>query len=399
MSTLTGSSAAPTDRRTKVLHDYRRRLLEHRETEAKVKGLRAEVTKLEKDYDKTEDDMKALQSAGQIIAEIFKQLDEERFLVKASSGPRYIVGCRNKLDKSELKQGTRVALDMTTLTIMRRLPREVDPLVYNMSVEKPDTINFAGIGGLGEQIRELREVIELPLVNPELFIRVGIKPPKGVLLYGPPGTGKTMLAKAVANTLETNFLKVVASAIVDKYIGESSRVIREMFGYARDHEPCIIFMDEIDAIGGRRFSEGTSADREIQRTMMELLNQMDGFDYLGKTKIIMATNRPDTLDPALLRPGRLDRKIEIPLPNEQGRTEILRIHAAGITKHGDIDYEAIVKLSDGFNGADLRNVCTEAGMFAIRDDRDYVVQEDFMKAVRKVADAKKLETKLDYEKL
>lgn len=248
-------------------------------------------------------------------------------------------------------------------------------------------------------------------MNPELFLRVGIKPPKGVLLYGPPGTGKTLLARAVASTLETNFIKVVASAIVDKYIGESARVIREMvslmfemlfnlqFGYAREHEPCIIFMDEIDAIGGRRFSEGTSADREIQRTLMELLNQMDGFDHLGKTKIIMATNRPDTLDPALLRPGRLDRKIEIPLPNEQGRIEILKIHSAGVNKHGEIDYEAIVKLSDGFNGADLRNVCTEAGMNAIRDDRDFVTQEDLMKAVRKVAESKKLESKMDYNKV
>lgn len=194
---------------------------------------------------------------------------------------------------------------------------------------------------------------------------MGIKPPKGVLLYGPPGTGKTLLARAVAATLQTNFLKVVSSAIVDKYIGESARVVREMFGYARDHEPCVIFMDEIDAIGGRRFSEGTSADREIQRTLMEvseyscvirrdhgkmligvikLLNQMDGFDSLGRTKLIMATNRPDTLDPALLRPGRLDRKIEIPLPNEQARTEILKIHAKPVNKSGDIDYEAIVKV-------------------------------------------------------
>ncbi|CAG8650187.1 9695_t:CDS:2 [Funneliformis mosseae] len=395
----TSSSSLDPDRRKKALQDYKKKLLEHREIEAKVKEFRLGLRDLEKQYDKTEEDIKALQSVGQIIGEVLKQLDEERFIVKASSGPRYVVGCRNKVNKEKLKQGTRVALDMTTLTIMRMLPREVDPLVYNMSLEDPGKVNFAGIGGLGEQIRELREVIELPLMNPELFLRVGIKPPKGVLLYGPPGTGKTLLARAVASTLETNFLKVVSSAIVDKYIGESARLIREMFGYAKDHEPCIIFMDEIDAIGGRRFSEGTSADREIQRTLMELLNQMDGFDYLGQTKLIMATNRPDTLDPALLRPGRLDRKIEIPLPNEQGRLEILKIHSAPITKHGDIDYEAIVKLSDGFNGADLRNVCTEAGMFAIREERDYVLQEDFMKAVRKVADAKKLESKLDYEKL
>ncbi len=314
--------------------------------------------------------------------------------MKASSGPRYVVGVRKKIDKSKLVSGTRVALDMTTLTIMRILPREVDPIVFNMVEPDESSKNktsFNAVGGLNEQIRELREVIELPLINPELFKRVGIKAPKGVLLYGPPGTGKTLLARAVASNIDANFLKCVASAIVDKYIGESARVIREMFGYARDHQPCIIFMDEIDAIGGKRFSEGTSADREIQRTLMELLNQMDGFDAMGQVKIIMATNRPDVLDSALLRPGRLDRKIEIPLPNEQGRLQVLQIHARHISKYGEIDYDAIVKLSYGFNGADLRNVCTEAGMFAIRAERDYVIQEDFMKAVRKVAEMKKLE--------
>merc|ERR1712139_638391 len=209
----------------------------------------------------------------------------------------------------------------------------------------------------------------------------------------------TLLARAVANNIDASFLKVVSSAIVDKYIGESARVIREMFAYARDHQPCIIFMDEIDAIGGKRFSQGTSADREIQRTLMELLNQLDGFDDLGRVKIIMATNRPDTLDPALLRPGRLDRKVEIPLPNEQARIDILKIHANPITKHGEIDWEAIVKLTDNLNGADMRNICTEAGMFAIRAERDYVLEEDFMKAARKIADNKKLEGKLDYEKV
>ncbi|KAG0017147.1 26S proteasome subunit rpt4 [Entomortierella chlamydospora] len=395
----TTSGLPDTDPRAAALSNYRKKLLEHREMEAKVKDCRLGLKELDRAFNKSEDDIKALQSVGQIIGSVLKQLDDDRFIIKAASGPRYVVGCRNKLDKSKLKLGTRVALDMTTFTIMRMLPREVDPMVYSMGMEDPGAVSFAGIGGLGEQIRELREVIELPLMNPELFIRVGIKPPKGVLLYGPPGTGKTLLARAVASTLETSFLKVVSSAIVDKYIGESARVIREMFAYAKEHEPCIIFMDEIDAIGGRRFSEGSSADREIQRTLMELLNQMDGFDHLGQTKLIMATNRPDTLDPALLRPGRLDRKIEIPLPNEQGRMEILKIHALGITKQGDIDYEAVVKLSDGFNGADIRNICTEAGMFAIREERDYVVQEDFMKAVRKVADAKKLEGKLDYEKI
>jgi len=380
-----------------ILGNYRKKLQEHREVEARLKEVREQLKELNNNYEKSENNLKALQSVGQIVGEILKQLTEEKYIVKATNGPRYVVGIRRGIDKAKLRQGTRVALDMTTLTIMRMLPREVDPLVYNMSHEDPGNISYAQIGGLSEQIRELREVIELPLINPELFQRVGISPPKGCLLYGPPGTGKTLLAKAVASQLDCNFLKVVSSAIVDKYIGESARLIREMFAYARDHQPCIIFMDEIDAIGGRRFSEGTSADREIQRTLMELLNQMDGFDVLGKVKMIMATNRPDTLDPALLRPGRLDRKIHIDLPNEQGRMDILKIHSAPITKHGEIDYEAIVKLSDGFNGADLRNVCTEAGMYAIRGERDYVIQEDFMKAVRKLSDNKKLETKLDYK--
>ncbi|EMG48669.1 RPT4 26S proteasome subunit RPT4 [Candida maltosa Xu316] len=399
-SAATQAPSEPVDpERERALSKFKDKLLEHRKWDARLKELRLSIRDLDKDYDKTENDIKALQSVGQIIGEVLKQLDDERFIVKASSGPRYIVGCRNTIKKENLKNGVRVSLDMTTLTIMRILPREVDPLVYNMTTFEPGEISFNGIGGLTEQIRELREVIELPLKNPELFTRVGIKPPKGVLLYGPPGTGKTLLAKAVAATIGANFIFSPASAIVDKYIGESARLIREMFAYAKEHEPCIIFMDEVDAIGGRRFSEGTSADREIQRTLMELLNQMDGFDTLGQTKIIMATNRPDTLDPALLRAGRLDRKIEIGLPNEAGRLEIFKIHTAKVAKHGEFDFEAAVKMSDGFNGADIRNVVTEAGFFAIRDDRDYILQNDLMKAVRKVADVKKLEGKLDYEKL
>ena len=389
--------AGDEEKRTAALTAYRKRLLEHKEISAKLKFLREDEKKVNDEFEKSEDNLKAMQSVGQIVGEVLRQLGEEKYIVKTSSGPRYVVGCRTMLDKTKLKAGTRVALDITTLTIMRYLPREVDPLVYKMQAEDPGDVSYASVGGLSEQIRELREVIELPLLNPELFLRVGISPPKGCLLYGPPGTGKTLLARAVARQLDANFLRVVSSAIVDKYIGESARVIREMFAYARDHQPCIIFMDEIDAIGARRISEGSSADREIQRTLMELLNQMDGFDKLGQVKMIMATNRPDILDPALLRPGRLDRKIEIKLPNEQARLEILKIHAAPITKHGEIDFEAVVKLSDDFNGADLRNVCTEAGMFAIRDDRSYVVHEDFMKAVRKVVEAKRLETKLDYK--
>jgi len=388
--------------REQVLEQYRAKIREHREVEARLKRMREDVRGLQGRYQKTEDDLSALQSVGQIIGDVLKRLDDrsDRFIVKASSGPRYVVGCRSRLAQHKLKPGTRVALDMTTLTIMRVLPREVDPTVFHMqAAESEGTVSFADIGGLNEQIRELREVIELPLTNPELFIRVGIKSPKGVLLYGPPGTGKTLLARALASNINATFLKVVASAIVDKYIGESARIIREMFGFARDHEPCVIFMDEIDAIGGSRFSEGTSADREIQRTLMELLNQMDGFEAQGQVKMVMATNRPDILDPALLRPGRLDRKIEIPEPNETQRLEILKIHASGIATRGEIDYESVVKLADGLNGADMRNVCTEAGLFAIRADRDYVLEEDFMKATRKIIDNKKLESKLDYSKV
>lgn len=385
--------------RNKTLHEFKKKLMEHRRFDDHLKQRRQDIRDLEKAYDKTENDIKALQSIGQLIGEVMKELSEEKYIVKASSGPRYIVGVRNSVNRSKLKKGVRVTLDITTLTIMRLLPRETDPLVYNMTSFEQGDISFDGIGGLTEQIRELREVIELPLKNPEIFQRVGIKPPKGVLLYGPPGTGKTLLAKAVAATIGANFIFSPASGIVDKYIGESARIIREMFAYAKEHEPCIIFMDEIDAIGGRRFSEGTSADREIQRTLMELLTQMDGFDNLGQTKVIMATNRPDTLDPALLRPGRLDRKIEIPLPNEAGRLEVFKIHTAHVKKTGEFDFEAAVKMSDGFNGADIRNCVTEAGFFAIRDDRDHIIPEDLMKAVRKVAEVKKLEGSLEYQKL
>jgi 26S proteasome regulatory subunit T4 len=350
-----------------------------------------------KELDRTDQYLKNIESIGQLVGEVLQKISEEKIMVKAASGARYVVGCRPKIDRSLLKPGVRITLDMTTYTIMRVLPREVDPNVHNMLAEDPGAIKYSDVGGLTNQIRDLRETIELPLTNPELFQRVGIKAPKGVLLYGPPGTGKTLLARALACQIDAKFLKVVASSIVDKYIGESARVIREMFAYAKENQPCIIFMDEIDAIGGKRLAEGSSADREIQRTLMELLNQLDGFDDLGLVKVVMATNRPDTLDPALLRPGRLDRKIEIPLPNEVNRIDIVKIHAKPLTKSGEIDYDAIGKLAEDFNGADLRNVCTEAGMFAIRADRDFVLHEDFMKATRKIKENKKLESKLDYQ--
>jgi len=387
--------------RYQILKDHVRDFMEHNKADAQLKAKRQQLKEMQKEFSTTEQHMSALQSVGQICGEVLQLLTEETLIVKASSGPRYVVGCRQKIDRKLLVPGTRVALDMTTLTVMKVLPREVNPTVYTMSQDTTGAskVDYADIGGLNEEIRKLREVIELPLTNPDLFKRVGIKTPKGVLLYGPPGTGKTLLARAMASQMDCAYLKVVASAIVDKYIGESARIIREMFAYAKANQPCIIFMDEIDAIGGKRFNQGTSADREIQRTLMELLNCLDGFDDLGKVKIVMATNRPDVLDPALLRPGRLDRKIEIPLPNEKGRFDIMQIHSANIAKKGDIDWESIAKLTEGFNGADLRNVCTEAGMFGIRSDRDYCLEEDFIKAVRKLSDVKKLEGKIEYDKV
>ncbi|KCZ75579.1 hypothetical protein H311_03442, partial [Anncaliia algerae PRA109] len=362
-----------------------------------IKQMNITHEKLLESLKAAENDVEALQSVGQLIGEVLKKLTNDTFIVKTSQGPRYVVGCKASVEKEKINDGTRVSLDLTTLTIMKILPKEVDPFVFSMSEESPGNINFEKIGGLKNQIRELREVIELPLKNPEIFKRVGIVAPKGVLLYGPPGTGKTLLARAVANTLDVNFLKVVSSALIEKYIGESSRMIREMFSYARTKAPCIIFLDEIDAIGAKRTSESSSSDREVQRTLMELLNQMDGFKDLDDVKIIMATNRPDILDPALLRPGRLDRKIEIPLPNDQGRKEILKIHTQEMNKE-ELDFDVLCKLTDKFNGADLRNVCTEAGMFALREERDYTVQEDFVKACRKILSTKKLESKMDYKR-
>ncbi|RDX72033.1 26S proteasome regulatory subunit S10B-like B, partial [Mucuna pruriens] len=386
--------------RRSALSNYRRKLLHLCLLQSRLHAAKQHLVATKKDLAKSEDDINYLHTHVQIVAHVLTPFpDKTRFVVKSSSsnGIRYVVGCHSNVDKEKLIAGARVSLHNTTFTIMRILPRKVGPLVYNMLHEDPEKVSYSELGGVSEQILELELTIQRPLMNPEIFRRVGTIPPKCVLLYGPPGTGKTLLARAIASNIHVTFLKVVSSAIINRHIGESARLIGEIFEYARDHQPCIIFMDEIDAIGGRRLSGGTSADREIQRTLIELLNQLDGFDPLGKVKIIMSTNRPDVLDPALLRAGRVDCKIEIPLPNEQSRMEILSVHAAGIAKHGEIDYEAVVKLSEGFNGADLRNVCTEAGMFAIRAECDYVIHDDFMKAVRKLSEAKKMESSAHYD--
>ena len=359
---------------------------------------RAEIKKFQKSFERANDNLKALQTTGMLVAEVLQILEKSRFIIKSSAGPRYIVGCKPSIE-SKVKIGSRVSLDLTTLTIMTILPPEVDPAIFAMAKEEPGLADYSEIGGLAEQIKQIREVIELPLKNPELYQKVGIKCPKGVLLYGPPGTGKTLVAKALASSMNCSFLKIVASSIVDKYIGESSRIIRDMFNYAKANAPCIMFIDEIDAIGGKRTNDGSSSDREIQRTMMEMLSQLDGFKELVNVKVLFATNRPDVLDSALLRPGRIDRKIEIPTPNAAARAEILKIHSKKMIRKGDFDLESLVKLTEGFNGADIRNVCTEAGMFAIRADRDYVIEDDFLNAIRKIHAANKLVSKLNYKQV
>eukprot|EP01013_Petalomonas_cantuscygni_P029818 TRINITY_DN55702_c0_g1_i1.p1 TRINITY_DN55702_c0_g1~~TRINITY_DN55702_c0_g1_i1.p1 ORF type:complete len:401 (+),score=93.36 TRINITY_DN55702_c0_g1_i1:245-1447(+) len=383
---------APPNRLEQMRSMYFRRLQELSALEDKLANTRRRLNTLKKEYAAMERAWSNLQEGfAQNIGEILRIVDDEKVIVKVQSGSRFLSNITPVLNMSQLKRGTRVTLDTITHVVMRVLPRPMDEQVYNMMAEDPGDVSFQSVGGLSQQIRAIREVTELPLTNPGLFVRLGITPPKGALLYGPPGTGKTLLARAVARGVGAKFLKTVASGIVDKYIGESARIIRDMFQTAREQEPCIIFMDEIDAIGGKRVGEGQSTDREIQRTLMELLAQLDGFDALGKVKTLMATNRPDALDPALMRPGRLDRKIEIPLPNETGRLEIIKIHLQKVTIHGDVDFEAIVKLSAEFNGADMRNIVTEAGMFAIKAARDFLINEDLLKATRKISDAKKLE--------
>ncbi|KAK8476505.1 hypothetical protein V6N13_118208 [Hibiscus sabdariffa] len=383
-------------RRDEAMYRYYRKRLLKKELESRLRAVKEDLNAAKKELKRTEDILNSFKSAAQVIGEVVNPLENERFLVEVNNTKSYLVGCESKVDKEKLISGTRVALDLASITIRRVLPPKFNPFGHSIFRQRRFKMKYSAVGGLSDQVRELRECIELPLMNPELFLRVGVKPPKAILLYGPPGTGKTLLAKLIALNVDANFLKVGTNVMVSGFLGHGARTIREVMACARDNQPCIIFIDEIDAICGRRLRDGTGADREIQRTMMELLNQLDGFDQLGNVKMLMTTNRPDMLDPALLRPGRIDKKIEIPLPNEHSRLEILKIHAARVTKQGEIDYEAVVKLSEGFNGADLRNVCTEAGTFAIRAGREHVIQEDLMKAVRKLKEVKKIEGSAHY---
>jgi len=276
------------------------------------------------------------------------------------------------------------SVDRQKYQILLPLPPRIDPSVTMMTVEEKPDVTYGDVGGCKEQIEKLREVVELPLLSPERFVDLGIDPPKGILLYGPPGTGKTLCARAVANRTDATFIRVIGSELVQKYVGEGARMVRELFEMARTKKACIIFFDEVDAIGGARFDDGAGGDNEVQRTMLELITQLDGFDPRGNIKVMFATNRPSTLDPALLRPGRIDRKVEFSLPDLEGRANVLRIHAKSMSVEREIRWELISRLCPNSTGAELRSVCTEAGMFAIRARRKVANEKDFLAAVEKV---------------
>ena len=323
-----------------------------------------------------------LQPASQ-IGEVSKMMGKKKCLVKIGGEGKYVVDVDRKVDTDKLTPNTRVELKSDSYLLHKILPSKVDPLVNLMKVEKVPDSTYDMVGGLEQQIKEVKEVIELPIKHPEIFEALGISQPKGVLLYGPPGTGKTLLARAVAHHTDCCFIRVQGGELVQKYIGEGARMVRELFIMARAHAPSIIFMDEIDSIGGQRI-EGSRGDSEVQRTMLELLNQLDGFETTTNIKIIMATNRIDILDDALLRPGRIDRKIEFPNPNEDSRCDILKIHSRKMNLMRGIDLMKIAKNMPGGSGAETKAVCTEAGMFALRERRIHVTQEDFELAVAKV---------------
>jgi len=311
-------------------------------------------------------------------------IDDNHAIISSSVGPEYYVTILSFVDRDQLEPGCQVLTHNKVLSIVGVLQDEVDPLVSVMKVEKAPLESYADIGGLEEQIQEIKEAVELPLTRPELYEEIGIRPPKGVILYGEPGTGKTLLAKAVANQTAATFLRVVGSELIQKYLGDGPKLVRELFRVAEELAPSIVFIDEIDAVGTKRYDSTSGGEREIQRTMLELLNQLDGFDARGDVKVIMATNRIETLDPALIRPGRIDRKIEFPLPDIKTKRRIFNIHTGKMTLADDVHLEEFVMSKDELSGADVKAICTEAGLLALRERRMKVTHADFKKAKEKV---------------
>jgi len=371
MSDTLPRNTISTEEYIKLLEEENRRLrVEYQKLLARLKFYKSEVEKL--------------LSPPLIEAVVIKVIDNNRAVVKSSTGPTLVVNILDRVPREKLKPGQPVALNQRGSAIVDVLPEYQDPYVASMEVIERPNVTYDDIGGLKEQIRELREVVELPLKHPELFEEIGIEPPKGVLLYGPPGCGKTLLAKAVARESNATFISVVGSELVQKFVGEGARIVREIFQLARLKAPAIVFIDELDAIAARRIDMGTSGEREVQRTLMQLLAELDGFKPLDRVKVIAATNRIDMLDPAILRPGRFDRIIEIPLPDLYGRYEIFKIHTRKMKLSEDVDLWELAKLTEGATGAEIKAIVTEAGFYAIREGRKIVIMRDFLNAIDKV---------------
>jgi len=347
--------------------------------------LKPQEQKNEEDRSKVDD----LRGTPMSVGNLEEIIDDSHAIVSSSVGPEYYVNILSFVDKGQLEPGCSVLMHNKALSIVGTLSDEVDPMVSVMKVDKAPLESYADVGGLETQIQEIKEAVELPLTHPELYEDIGIKPPKGVCLYGEPGTGKTLLAKAVANSTSATFLRVVGSELIQKYLGDGPKLVRELFRVADEHAPSIVFIDEIDAVGTKRYDSTSGGEREIQRTMLELLNQMDGFDARADVKVILATNRIESLDPALLRPGRVDRKIEFPLPDPKTKRRIFGIHTGRMTLSDDVNLEEFVMSKDELSGADIKAVCTEAGLLALRERRMKVTHADFKKAKEKVLYKKK----------
>jgi len=342
--------------------------------EGQIADLRKRITRLD-------DDIRMLKSPPLVVGQVQDVIDPTKAVVRSSNGTVFLVHINPKIDAGKLTPGARVSLHQDTLSIVDVLDAGRDPLVTGAEMSEQPRITFADLGGVDEQIELLTEALVWPLTRSEDFKKIGIEPPKGVLLVGPPGCGKTMMAKALASFAQATFIRLVGSELAQKYIGEGGRLVRELFDLARTKAPSIVFIDEIDAIGARRLDSTTSGDREVQRTLMQLLAELDGFEQLEDVKIIAATNRPDILDDALLRPGRFDRVIEIPLPNIEARNSILKIHFKSIRTY-KIDIKRWVNKTEGFSGADLKALTTEAGMVALREGKRRVTENHMSKAFK-----------------
>lgn len=311
-------------------------------------------------------------------------------IVKTSTRSTIYLPVPGLVDVERLAPTDIVGVNKDSYLIIDKVPPEYDSRVKAMELEEKPQAEYSDIGGLEKQIEELREAIVLPFTHKEKFERIGLTPPKGVLMYGPPGTGKTMMARACACQTNATFLKLAGPQLVQMFIGDGAKIVRDAFALAREKAPTIIFIDEIDAVGTKRFDSDKNGDREVQRTMLELLNQLDGFSSSSDIKIIAATNRPDVLDPALMRSGRLDRKIEFPLPNEDARAQILQIHSRKMTvDKSDVNYKELARATEGFNGAQLKAVCVEAGMTTLKRDGETIIHEDFVEGIMNVQAKKK----------